>query len=524
MPMDAKAWSDRFGPRMVRTDEATIRRYTANVSGLERVITAVLYPESSADVQALVRMANEVRLPLYPISTGCNWGLGSKLPVRDGAALVDLSRMAGIHEVNETHGYAVIEPGVTQRKLHERLETAHSQYYLSVTGSGADTSILGNALDRGIAHHGSRAEQISGLEVVLGSGELIRTGSGHFPQSRTACLYRHGIGPSLDGLFCQSNFGIVTRAAIQLRRRQPVHGVLGCAIASQEELPALVDGAATLVRQGILDPCLHLSNRARAHSVVGGMLVQRSSAREVADILNTELRGAWNLSCPLSGTAVQVMPRLREARAALRRFGPVSLTTDRSFVTRRAWYRMLSFLPRFRRRGALLDAVEAFYRHSQGVPSDAALASIPWCLGAGVAGYIPGTDLDATQIGTLFVLPILPLEGEAVREATDMAHQIAAKHGFTPYLTLNSASPESLEAVINIVFPRSDAKLVERAHHCVDELVAAYMQKGFILYRAGIQSMTTIVQADSPHWQLIARLKDVFDPNRIIAPGRYNLV
>src|SRR5688500_3444825 len=139
--MDISSWSDRFGARLIRTDEDTIRRYTANVSALERVIVAVLYPETSADVQALVRMANEVRLPLYPISTGCNWGLGSKLPVRDGAAVVDLSRMNQIHEINETHGYAVIEPGVTQRRLYERLKD--TSYFLSVTGSGADTSILG---------------------------------------------------------------------------------------------------------------------------------------------------------------------------------------------------------------------------------------------------------------------------------------------------------------------------------------------------------------------------------------------
>jgi 4-cresol dehydrogenase (hydroxylating) len=522
--MDTNSWADRFGARMIRTDEATIRRYTANVSGLERAITAVLYPESSAAVQALVRMANEVRLPLYPISTGCNWGLGSKLPVRDGAALVDLSRMDGIHEVNETHGYAVIEPGVTQRMLHERLKDAQSSYCLSVTGSGAETSILGNALDRGIAHQGPRAEQISGLEVVLGTGELIRTGSGHFPQSQTPYLYRHGIGPSLDGLFCQSNFGIVTRAAIRLMRRKPAHGVLGCAIASEEELASLVDCVAALIRQGILDPCVHVSNRARARSVVGGMLAQRSADQNVRNILDTELRGAWNLSCPLSGTTAQVRLSYREARTALGKFGPVSLMTDRSFQVRRAWYRMLSFLPRFRRRAALLDAVEAFYNHSKGVPSDAALASIPWCLATSASGHTPGADLDATRCGVLFVLPILPLEGEAVREAMAMAHQVTGKHGFIPNMTLNSASPESLEAVINIVFQRNDGKQVETAHRCVDELVVSYMQKGFILYRAGIQSMSSIVSAVSPYWQLIARLKDVFDPNRIIAPGRYNLV
>jgi len=465
-----------------------------------------------------------VRVPLYPISTGCNWGLGSKLPVRDGAALVDLSRMDRIHEVNETHGYAVIEPGVTQRKLHERLQDGQSLYYLSVTGSGAETSILGNALDRGIAHHGPRAEQISGLEVVLGTGELNRTGYGHYPQSQTTYLYRHGIGPSLDGLFCQSNFGIVTRAAITLLRRKPAHGVLGCASAGEEDLAAFVDGVAALIRQGILDPCIHISNRARARSVVGGMLARRNAAPEVQKILDAQMRGVWNLSCPLSGTAAQVRLRYCEARAALRRFGQVSLTTDGSFQVRRAWYRMLSFVPRYRRRAAFLDAVEAFYNHSKGVPSDAALDSIPWCLAASASGYTAGMDLDATQCGTLFVLPILPLDGQAVREAMEIAHQITGKHGFMPYITLNSAALESLEAVINIVFRRNDGNEVEKAHRCVDELVLSYMQKGFILYRAGIQSMSSIVTPASPHWQLIARLKDVFDPNHIIAPGRYNLV
>src|SRR5262249_16324432 len=176
-------------------------------------------------------------------------------------------------------------------------------WYLSVTGSGAETSILGNALDRGIAHHGPRAQQISGLEVVLGTGELIRTGSGHWPQSQTTHLYRPGIGPSLDGLFCQSNFGIVTRAAIRLMRRLPAHGVIGCTIADEQELAAFIDCIAALIRQGIFGPCVHVSNRARARSVVGGALAQRCADQEVRNILDAEFPGAWNLSCPLSGTA-----------------------------------------------------------------------------------------------------------------------------------------------------------------------------------------------------------------------------
>jgi 4-cresol dehydrogenase (hydroxylating) len=357
--MNPEQWSDRFGERISRTDAATLTQYSQNVSGLQRRIVAVLHPESTSDVQAIVRMANELRTPLYPISTGCNWGLGSKLPVRDGAVVVDLRRMDRVHEINARHGYAVVEPGDT-----------HSAYFLSVTGSGRNTSILGNALDRGIAHHGPRVESISGLEVVLGNGELIRTGSGHFSHSKTTYLYRHGIGPSLDGLFCQSNFGIVTKAAIALVARKPLHGVLGCTIDADAQLPALVDGVSELIRLGILEHSVHISNCQRSRSVVGGILGQRHPDQYAKHILDEELRGAWSLSAPLSGTRAQVKLAYREARNVLRRIGKVSLTTDRSLRASHAWYRLLSFLPRYRRKSCFLDAIEHSFGHSQGIPSD----------------------------------------------------------------------------------------------------------------------------------------------------------
>jgi 4-cresol dehydrogenase (hydroxylating) len=521
--MNAEAWSERFGGHIAQTDVATIRRYSANVSGLDRRITAVLYPESTADVQAIVRAANEWRAPLYPISTGCNWGLGSKLPVRDGAAVVDLRRMDRIHEVNERHGYAVIEPGVTQGKLYKQLRETGSAYFLNVTGSGSETSILGNALDRGIAHHGPRVEEVSGLEVVLGTSEVIQTGGGHFGRCKTTHLYRHGVGPSLDGLFCQSNIGIVTRAAVRLLPRKACHGVLGCTIDAEEKLPVLVDAIADLIRLGVLEPAVHLSNGQRSRSVVGGVLSQRHCEAYVQQILDEALRGKWRLSCPLSGTQAHVKRAYHEARQVLRRLGTVTLMTDRALQMAKTWCRLLWFLPRFRRRSHFLDAIEPSYRHSQGVPSDTALASIGWPIHD--RSFAPGTNLDATEAGTLFVLPIVPLEGEAVREVVAITEQVfAGKYGFVPYITLNSASRHALEGVINLVFHKSDPQEAEKAHRCVDELVRTLMDRGYILYRAGIQLMGHVVDGRSPYWQLMARLKDVFDPNHVIAPGRYSIV
>ena len=57
---------------------------------------------------------------------------------------------------------------------------------------------------------------VCGLEVVLPDGELMRTGMGAMPGSKTWQQYRYGFGPYVDGMFSQSNFGVVTKMGIWL--------------------------------------------------------------------------------------------------------------------------------------------------------------------------------------------------------------------------------------------------------------------------------------------------------------------
>src|SRR5258708_4909082 len=83
------------------------------------------YLRNEDEVLQIVSLANAHQIPLYPFSTGKNWGLGSKLPVVDGCVLVDLSRMDRIVEVNEAFAYAIIEPGVTQAHLAAHLKEHH---------------------------------------------------------------------------------------------------------------------------------------------------------------------------------------------------------------------------------------------------------------------------------------------------------------------------------------------------------------------------------------------------------------
>src|ERR1700760_2067096 len=98
---------------------------------------AVIYPGSTEEVQAIVRAANAHRVPVFPISTGLNTGLGSRAPVRPGQVVLDLGRrMNRILEIDEVLGYAAIEPGVTFQAMADELIRRGGHYIISTT-SGA---------------------------------------------------------------------------------------------------------------------------------------------------------------------------------------------------------------------------------------------------------------------------------------------------------------------------------------------------------------------------------------------------
>ncbi len=115
------AWTQAIGQEKVVNDPDSIEPYRLNVTGLEREIPAILYPTSTEEVQEIVEIANRYLTPLWAFSTGRNWGMGSRLPAKNGCTVVDLHKMNKIRKVDTSHNYAVIEPGVTQGLLWEHL-------------------------------------------------------------------------------------------------------------------------------------------------------------------------------------------------------------------------------------------------------------------------------------------------------------------------------------------------------------------------------------------------------------------
>ncbi len=180
----------------------------------ERRASAAVAPASTEEVQAIVRIANQYHIPIYAISTGKNLGYGGSAPNYSGSVVLDLKRMDRIIEVNEKQAYCLVEPGVSYFDMYRYLQDNKIKLWLDVPDPGWG-SMLGNAIDRGAGYTASQFrnhfDAHCGMEIVLANGELMRTGMGAMPDSQTWQMYKQGFGPWIDGMFSQSNFGIVTK-------------------------------------------------------------------------------------------------------------------------------------------------------------------------------------------------------------------------------------------------------------------------------------------------------------------------
>src|SRR4029077_3937025 len=185
----------------------------------ERIASGAVAPSSTEQVQQIVRIANKYRIPLYTISTGKNLGYGGSAPAYSGSVVLDLKRMNRILEVNEKSAYALVEPGVSYFDLYRYIQEKGYKLWIDVPDPGWGSPI-GNSLDHGGGYlqpmYRNHFDSHCGMEVVLPNGELLRTGMGALPVAQTWQQYKSGYGPWIDGLFSQSNFGIVTKMGFWL--------------------------------------------------------------------------------------------------------------------------------------------------------------------------------------------------------------------------------------------------------------------------------------------------------------------
>lgn len=495
-------------------------------------VNAVVKPRSTAEVVSLVQHARATGQPLYPISRGMNWGYGGAAPVVAGCTVVDLSAMDRIRNaaaISLTNPVALVEPGVTQGQLHDQLVTHAPGLGFNVTGSARASSLVGNALERGVGYLGPRMADLFGLEVVLGTGEVIQTGFRRLGEtSPLAYSHPHGLGPIADGLFFQGNFGIVTSACFRLVRKRPHNLVLSLNLTDASRLGLLIQHLIDLKRDGLLSSVAHVGNAARARATLRAGLARYLSERcavpaaalehEIERALQVVAASPWTGLVGVSGNRLQCRAALMEISGRLR--GIATVRTFGTGLLKSAAHAAdaLRAVPRARSIAAALSAVSPLQQLVHGIPTDIAFESLLWQFeGAEVSAI----HYQESRCGVLFVNPAVPLDGAYAADMVKILAVIAGKYGHELSVTVNLESDQSMAAVINLSFDTADHEQVQRAHACSAAMLAHLHAEGLELYRARTDQMTAVTSRNPEHWALLERLKQAWDPDGIIAPGRY---
>ncbi|HMF34309.1 MAG TPA: FAD-binding oxidoreductase [Candidatus Lokiarchaeia archaeon] len=194
---------------------------------LEEIIPAyVVAPGSTEEVAEVVKIAYEHGTPLVPRGGGCCLMGGSK-PVMDDTILLDMVRMDKILDIDEENHAVTLQLGLSWSRLNAAL--FDKGYYTGNMGPGSG---LNAAVGGGLSHHsgggggcgkyGECTDNCLGLEVVLGTGEVITLGSGEnrwVPKPFT----RGGLGPDLMGVFLGDNgtMGVKTTATLKIFPKPP---------------------------------------------------------------------------------------------------------------------------------------------------------------------------------------------------------------------------------------------------------------------------------------------------------------
>ena len=503
------------GPERLCTDPEEVRRKTCNTLGLERRSLGIIYPETVEQVQAIVQLANRHRFVLYPYSTAKNIGYGERLPVTDNNLLVDLRGMNRIVHVDTELGYADVEPGVTQSQLSEYLAERDIPFFVDATGSGRDSSLVGNCLEGGFGStpKGNKRKEITCVQGVFGNGERFDTG--YFPGS---------IGPDLAGIFVQSNYAIITQLRIALNRVFDDYRSFMVGVHSEPDLPALINAMRELRQRETIINQVVITNAIDAIAVAGAEVPQSGAGKllsnvEAAAILSRPFIPFAPITAlgAVYGTRAEVWAKRRAIRRVLRRhLGSGASIRYLSNTTLGLIQKILSSWPLSRipavaEIAQMLEYYEAVHGIMQGTTSDVAVI--------GLLGDVKETYEDKRL---MWYSSRISSRSEDVDKFTKVISQCYERHGFSCPLEMLLVTPNDIIAIQKIDWTKGNVEEETRAWELYESLRRELTQAGYFPYRLGVQSQEKAPYTEERR-RALQRLKETFDPGGVIAPGRYGI-
>jgi len=197
----------------------------------------VTIPGSTEEVSGIMKLANTTGTPVC-VRGGGTTTTGMCLP-RHGGIVLDLNRMDRIEEIDEDAMVVTMQSGTTVYKMIKFIEKAGWKIALKPK-FGNGVSVAGwtafNGVGAGGSVYGRVTDMLVGLEVVLPTGEIVRTGSVSFKGAKPFCRYQ-GTGPDLTGLFTNTfgTTGVITGVSFRVYRKPETEGFIAYGFDNAED-------------------------------------------------------------------------------------------------------------------------------------------------------------------------------------------------------------------------------------------------------------------------------------------------
>ncbi|HJX12967.1 MAG TPA: FAD-binding oxidoreductase [Dehalococcoidales bacterium] len=269
--IEVKRLAEIVGAGHISREPAALNEYSRDISFVHSIKPGcIVKPRSTKDVEKIVKLANDTRTPLVPVSSGFPHFRGDTVPGMGGAVIVDLSGMKKIIRVDRPNRVAMCEPGVTFGELIPAVKKEGLRLNLPLLPRKTK-SVVGSLLEREPVtmpgYHWDIADPLDCVEIVFGTGDLFRTGGAAGPGTIEEQLLAGGaqdepLGPgqadwhrAIQG--AQGTLGIVTWATVRCELLPTVEEPY---LVGSSQLDKILDLVHWLIRLRLVNECFVLND------------------------------------------------------------------------------------------------------------------------------------------------------------------------------------------------------------------------------------------------------------------------
>jgi 4-cresol dehydrogenase (hydroxylating) flavoprotein subunit len=311
--------------------------------------------------------------------------------------------------------------------------------------------------------------------------------------SRTWHVAKYGYGPFLDGLFLQSNFGIVTRMGVWLMPRPPALRVFFFMFPDDEDFAEIIDLVRPLKLNNVVPSLVKVTNDLYGLGTVATYPFERTGGRApLPDDVRRELQreygvGAWCVSGAFYGASDDaLLPLIERMKAHFGRSGKARYVSHEE---------------------AQDNPIHKIHIDTfSGRPTTTELGLLNWRPGG----------------GNCWFLPAMPMVGAVANQQQSLSRRILREHGLE-FITEYICGPRMSRALHVIIFNRQDPEECQRVIACYRALMAAYAEAGYPISRAPLDFQEEAMARLGTFSEVCADIKRALDPNGILSPGRYGI-